>query len=83
MRCESRALASVAADQGRHHLTIKASPDDGLTWPQQYRLLLDEGLGRGYSCMTMIDKTTIGILYEGSQADLTFQRIALADLLRK
>jgi sialidase-1 len=69
--------------QGRHHLTIKASPDDGLTWPQQYRLLLDEGLGRGYSCMTMIDKATIGILYEGSQADLTFQRIALADLLRK
>lgn len=71
------------SSQGRHHLTIKASPDDGLSWPQQYRLLLDEGLGRGYSCMTMIDKTTIGILYEGSQADLTFQRIALADLLRK
>ena len=68
---------------GRHHITIKASPDRGRTWPSQHRLLLDEGTGGGYSCMAMIDPQTVGILYEGSQAHLTFQRIALGDLLGK
>jgi hypothetical protein len=67
--------------RGRHHITIKASPDRGLTWPKEYRMLLDEGNGRGYSCMSMIDVETVGILYEGSQAHMTFQRISLSDLL--
>ncbi|NND98223.1 MAG: sulfatase-like hydrolase/transferase [Pirellulaceae bacterium] len=67
--------------RGRHHITIKASPDRGMTWPKQHRLLLDEGLGRGYSCLSIIDDKTVGILYEGSRADMTFQRIALSDLI--
>ncbi len=67
--------------QGRHHITIKASPDRGLTWPRAHRLLLDEGNGAGYSCMSMIDDKTVGILYEGSQAHMTFQRIPLSDLV--
>ncbi len=67
--------------QGRHHITIKASPDRGMTWPQQHQLLLDEGLSAGYSCMSMIDENTVGILYEGSQAHMTFQRIPLSDVL--
>ena len=29
----------------------------------------------------MIDEKTIGILYEGSQAHMTFQRIPLSDLV--
>ncbi len=29
----------------------------------------------------MIDDETVGILYEGSQADMTFQRIPLKHLL--
>ncbi len=66
---------------GRHHITIKASPDRGLTWPKQHRLLLDEGNGAGYSCMSMIDEKTVGILYEGSRAHITFQRIPLSDLV--
>ena len=69
--------------RGRHHITIKASPDRGATWPKEHRLLLDEGTGGGYSCLSMIDSHTVGILYEGSQAHLTFQRIALSDLLGK
>jgi sialidase-1 len=36
---------------------------------------LDEGRGAGYSCLTSIDEKTIGILYEGSQAHMTFQAI--------
>ncbi len=66
---------------GRHHITIKASSDRGLTWPEENRLLLDEGNGSGYSCLSMIDDKTIGILYEGSQAQLTFQRIPVSDLV--
>ncbi|MCO8120628.1 exo-alpha-sialidase [Stieleria sp. TO1_6] len=67
--------------RGRHHLTIKASPDRGLTWPDSHRLLLDEGASAGYSCMSMIDNKTVGILYEGSRSQLTFQRIAISDLV--
>jgi len=64
----------------RQHMTIKVSDDEGMTWDEKHVLLIDEGRGRGYSCMTSIDENTIGILYEGSQADLVFQRIKLSDL---
>ncbi|MCP4480941.1 MAG: sulfatase-like hydrolase/transferase [Planctomycetaceae bacterium] len=67
--------------RGRNHITIKASRDNGETWPHQTQLLLDEEPGRGYSCMSMIDAETVGILYEGSQADMTFQSIKLKDIL--
>ncbi|TWU03261.1 sialidase family protein [Neorhodopirellula pilleata] len=63
----------------RSHITVRASPDRGLTWPAEHQILLDEGRGAGYSCLTMIDEHTVGILYEGSQAHLTFQRIPLSE----
>ena len=69
--------------RGRNHITIKASPDRGQTWPKEHRLLLDEETSAGYSCMSMIDERTVGILYEGSQAHMTFQRIPLEDLIVK
>lgn len=65
----------------RHHMTIKASYDDGLTWPAKKHILLDEWKSRGYSCLTSIDAETIGILYESSQCDLVFQQIKLKELL--
>ena len=67
-------------DKVRRRITIKASADRGVTWPKENKILLDEGRGAGYSCMTMIDEKTVGILYEGSQAQLTFQRIPLSEL---
>jgi len=67
--------------RGRNHMTIKASKDSGTTWPTKSQLLLDEQGGAGYSCMTMIDAETVGILYEGSQAHMTFQRIKIKDIL--
>ncbi len=33
--------------------------------------------------MTSIDEHTIGIFYEGSQADIQFQAIPLKELLKK
>lgn len=66
----------------RDHMTIKVSLDNGETWPEENWLLLDEGLGRGgYSCITSVDENTIGILYESSQADMTFQKILIKDIL--
>jgi sialidase-1 len=66
---------------GRHHMTLKVSFDEGMTWPENYWKLLDEGKSRGYSCITSIDDNTIGILYEGSQADMVFESIPISDIL--
>lgn len=68
--------------KGRHDTTIKISLDGGVTWPDEYQLLLDEGDNWGYSCLTMIDKETIGILYESSVAHMAFQAIKLKDIVK-
>ena len=65
----------------RRRMTIKASRDSGASWPEGSALLLDEGRSAGYSCLTMVDEQTVGILYEGSRAHMTFQRVPLADVL--
>ena len=65
---------------GRHDITIKASLDGGATWP--YKLLLDEGDSWGYSCLTMIDSQTVGILYESSAAHIAFQAVRLEDIVK-
>ena len=66
----------------RHSITIKASLDGGVTWLPENQLLLDAGWGWGYSCLTMIDKETVGILYESSVAHMTFQAIKLKDIIK-
>jgi sialidase-1 len=68
------------SNRPRRAITIQLSPDHGNTWPPTNKLLLDAGPGAGYSCLTMIDANTIGILYESSRAHLAFQRIPLAAL---
>ena len=68
--------------QNRHSITIKASLDGGKTWLPANQLLLDAGWGWGYSCLTMIDKETVGILYESSVAHMTFQAIKLKDIIK-
>ena len=64
----------------RKNITIKISLDGGNTWAHQ--LLLDEGENWGYSCLTMVDKETIGILYESGVAHMTFQCIKLKDIVQ-
>lgn len=68
--------------KGRHDITIKISLDGGVTWLPEHQLLLDEGENWGYSCLTMIDKETIGILYESSVAHMTFQAVKLKDIVK-
>lgn len=68
--------------KGRHSTTIKVSLDGGVTWLPQHQLLLDEDNNWGYSCLTMIDKETVGILYESSVAQMTFQAVKLKDIVK-
>lgn len=68
--------------QGRHHITLKASLDGGQTWRAEHQILLDEAEGWGYSCLSMIDRETVGILYESSVAHITFQAIKIEELIR-
>lgn len=74
-------FANPNTTKGRNHITIKASLDGGLTFPAAYQVMLDEADGWGYSCLTMIDRETVGILYEGSTAHMVFQAIPLREII--
>jgi sialidase-1 len=64
----------------RAHMTIKASLDQGVTWPLEYQTELNSADSFGYSCLTMVNDSTLGILYEGTK-DLFFQKISTAEIL--
>jgi sialidase-1 len=68
--------------EARVNMTIKSSLDGGHTWPEEYQVLLNEKQGFGYSCMTMVDENTVGILYEGVK-ELYFQKVSVEELLSK
>ncbi len=74
-------FSNPADNADRKNITIRISSDGGVTWTRS--VLLDEGYGWGYSCLTMIDKDTVGILYESSQAHMTFQAVKLKDINNK
>ncbi len=76
-------FANPNAPDGRHHHTVKVSFDDGMTWPEDYQILLDEGRGRGYPGITRIDDQHVGIVYEGSRSDLVFEKLSLDELLKR
>ena len=65
----------------RTNMTIKASLDEGKTWTESLQLELNAAGGYGYSCLTMVDENTIGILYEGVK-ELLFQKILVKDILK-
>lgn len=76
-------FANPHSQTGRDHHAIQVSFDEGRTWPEKYRVLLDEGRGNGYPSMTRIDDRHVGIVYEGSQAQLVFEKLSLEELLGK
>jgi len=75
-------FANPQAKDGRHHHTLQVSFDEGKTWPKSHRFLLDEGRGRGYPSISRVDGGHVGIVYEGSRADVTFQKLSLEELLQ-
>src|SRR5690606_10872559 len=54
-------FSNPASPTGRHHLTVRASYDEGQTWPAAR--LLYEG-SSAYSCLAKLPDGRIGILYE-------------------
>lgn len=64
----------------RGNMTIKASFDEGNTWPESKQIELNASVGYGYSCLTMVNDSTIGIVYEGSK-ELYFQKVPVSDFL--
>lgn len=78
-------LFSGPADGGkarRSHQSVRYSLDEGETWSEPY--LLDELGGGGYSCLTLIEedgRRDIGIIYEGSQSNMAFERLTLAEIM--
>ncbi|MFA7583068.1 MAG: sialidase family protein, partial [Proteiniphilum sp.] len=73
-------FVNPASATKRNHITLKVSQDEGNSWPEEKQILLDEYSGRGYSCITSVNDSTIGILYESSQADMVFQQIPVREL---
>ena len=60
----------------RRNLTVQMSLDDGKHWTR--KIGLDKN-GGAYSCLTMVDSRTLGVLYESSRADLVFQTLSLKE----
>lgn len=68
------------SSSSRVNMTIQASLDKGVTW--SHKLLLDSGGSLGYSCLTMVNNSTVGILYESSKGNILFQAVPLTDIIR-
>jgi sialidase-1 len=75
-------FANPHTQKGRTHHTLQVSFDEGMTWPESHHLLLDEGQGAGYPSLTQVDTHHVGIVYEGSQSHLVFERIPIGELLQ-
>lgn len=60
----------------RKNMAVQLSLDDGKSWTR--KIVLDEK-GGAYSSLVMVDKRTLGILYESSRADFVFQTIKLEE----
>jgi sialidase-1 len=61
-------------------MTIKASKNNGISWPHSF--LVDNDLA-AYSDLASVDQQTIGILYErGNTGGIVFKTVNLADVLK-
>lgn len=56
--------------RGRHHMTIKLSRDQALTWKEPGTRLYDSRACFGYSCLAPAGPDHIGVLYEGKSSML-------------
>ena len=76
-------LFSNPADwRDRKNMTIRASLDAGMTWLPENELCIDDGYCWGYSCLTMVDAETVGILYESSTCHILFEAVPLREIVR-
>ena len=74
---------SIGADKkggGRRNFTLQLSRDLGENWSK--KIQFDDGYGRGYSSMALLDDI-LCIIYEGSKSDIFFQKISLKEILKE
>jgi sialidase-1 len=69
--------------KGRNHITHKSKSGQRTYLVAGTSINARRGRRMGYSCLTMIDKETIGILFESSVAHITFQAIKLTDIIKE
>lgn len=77
---QALAFFNPADTTDRIRSTLKLSFDEGLTWPEKYHTLVYEPDSYGYSCLTQLDSTTVGVLYEGA-GELYYQQIGLGEMI--
>lgn len=82
VRKEVLFFSNPATFSGRYDITVKASLDKGRTWLPANQVLIDERNSYGYSCLTVVDGNTIGILYEGIK-ELYFVKIPVSKLIKQ
>jgi len=74
-------FSNPATKRGRHHMTVRASFDEGRTWPAAK---LITPAPSAYSCLTVLPDGKIGLLYEAGQRNayegVYFTRFALDSL---
>lgn len=63
----------------RSNMTLHVSTDKAASWTNTQ--VIDAG-GSAYSCLTMVNSKTVGILYESSRGSIYFQAIPLSDLVK-
>lgn len=72
-----------ASTTKRHNLAIRASFDEGSTWPYIHTLYKGPS---AYSCMTILQDNTIGCLYEAGEKSayekIVFEKIRLEEILK-
>lgn len=68
-------FANPAHGFSRQNLVVRASADDGRTWP--VARTIEPGYA-AYSCLVQLDQNTVGCLYEGSKPGRPYQWIAFA-----
>ncbi len=66
------AFCNPYSDSRRINMSIQFSEDEGMTWKN--RILLNKKPGYGYSCMALVDKGTLGVLYE-TAGGLIYQQV--------
>lgn len=66
-------FSNPAALKKRAKLTVRASDDNGRTWPRALEL---HGGPAAYSCLVRVDEKTAGCLYENGRDNILYERIS-------
>lgn len=81
-------FSNPKSTSGRHHMSVRASFDEGVSWNEGYEY--DARPCWGYSCLVQIDEETIGVIYEvphvsttSEQHGIGFLRLPLRKILAK